>query len=66
MNNSLVKEAENIINEYIRENHYNVLPDKRGKLRIGKPRRKLPFNAVMDILLLAGIAALILAVTRLL
>lgn len=66
MNNSLVKEAENIINQYIRENRYIVLPERhKKKKRLWSAGGKLLTNTVINMLLLAGVAFLIFAVCRL-
>lgn len=66
MNNSLVKEAEQIINQYIRENRYVVLPDRRRrKNRRWSAGSRLLTNTVINILLLAGVAFLIFVVCKL-
>lgn len=65
MNNSLVKEAENIINEYIRENRYNVLPERRRKARARLPGKRVFLIAGANILALGIIAVLILIIGRL-
>ena len=65
MNNSLIKEAENIINEYIRENRYSVLPDKHRKVRVDLSRHRILLNTAINILLLGSIAFLLFIVSRL-
>lgn len=65
MNNSLIKEAENIINEYIKENRYSILPETRGKARTGFRGKKVLLNTAINILLLGSIAFLIFIVSRL-
>lgn len=65
MNNSLIKEAENIINEYIKENRYSILPETRGKARTGFQGKKVLLNTAINILLLGCIAFLIFIVSRL-
>ena len=65
MNNSLIKEAENIINEYIRENRYSILPDRRRKVRSDLSRRRILLNTAINILLLGSIAFLLFMVSRL-
>ncbi len=65
MNNSLVKEAENIINEYIRENRYTILPDRRGKARARLSGGKVLLTSAVSILLLGAAAFLIFIVLRL-
>ena len=62
-NDFILKEAESIINRYIKENGLTVKEDRR--LNKKGPYIKISVNALINILLLAAGAALIFALSRL-
>lgn len=65
MSDSLIKEAENIIDEYIKDKRGSDLPVQCSKKRSRQPNNKLIVNTVLNISLLAGVAFLIYMVCRL-
>lgn len=64
MNNSLVKEAENIINEYIRENKLIMTKERPGRRNRRLLGNRAFNNALINILLMAAAAFLIFAICR--
>jgi len=62
-NDFLVKEAETIINNYIRENHIQIAQNRKGRDR--RYGSTLLSNTVINIMLLGGIAILIYIVCML-
>lgn len=64
MDNSLVKEAENIINEYIRENKLAMAKERQGKRDRRLIVNRVFTNTLINILLLAAVAFLIFAISK--
>lgn len=63
-NDFILKEAESIINQYIRENGLTKVHG-RNRQRIGKiPHINISINALINILLMAAIAVLVLAASK--
>jgi hypothetical protein len=64
-NDFILKEAESIINEYIRENKLAIKRNRRGQKRLGIRNLKIPVNMLINILLVASIAVLIFVISKL-
>lgn len=64
MNNSLVKEAENIINEYIRENKLIMTKERQGRRNRRLLGSRTFNNSLINILLLAAAAFLIFVICK--
>lgn len=64
-NDFILREAEEIINQYIREHRLTICPDKRRTAVRRLSRFKLSVNTIINIILLAAIAFLLLVISRL-
>lgn len=64
MNNSLIKEAENIINEYIKENKLIMTKERQSRRDRRQLRNRFFNNTLINILLLAAAALLIFVISR--
>ncbi len=64
-NDFILKEAEGIINQYIREHRLTIRPDKRRTAGGKLSRFKLSVNTIINIILLAAVVFLLLLISRL-
>lgn len=63
-NEFILKEAESLINNYIRENRLHIVPDRRGK-KIRSIQRKSFISFIINLLLIGSIGLLIFMAGRL-
>ena len=61
----LLKEAQTIINDYIRENRLSVTPDKRGCRNIAFQKNKAIVNILINFALLGSVALLLFLIVKL-
>ncbi|MGI6668063.1 MAG: hypothetical protein ACOX4M_00970 [Acetivibrionales bacterium] len=64
-NSFLLKEAENIINEYIKEHNLAIRHDRRSQNDPGTRSLKIPANVLINAFLAASIAILIFVLSKL-
>lgn len=61
----ILKEAENIINEYIRNNKLAIKRNRRNQSGLRTRNLKIPVNVLINIFLVASIAVLIFVISKL-
>lgn len=64
-NDFMLKEAEGIINQYIREHRLTRRPDKRRTAGGRLSRLKLSVNTIINIFLITAVVFLLLVISRL-
>jgi hypothetical protein len=64
-NDFILKEAESIINEYIKENKLAIKRNRRNQGGLGIRNLKIPVNMLINIFLVAWIAVLLFVISKL-
>ncbi|MGE5614955.1 MAG: hypothetical protein ACM3XR_11190 [Bacillota bacterium] len=64
-NDFILKEAENIINEYIREHKLTIRHDRHSRNGLGIRKLRISLNMLINLFLVASIAVLIFVLSKL-